>query len=209
MQKNSHLTYKLKSTLKGKKTLVLIDGANLYYAAMSKKLRLDFSQIFNFFNKNANLQECIYYTAFDPNDEKQLTFIKNLETVGYKICSKPLKTFKDESKKGNLDVEIVVDALTKLDNYEYLILVSGDGDFNYLVDKLDESGKKVAVLGVGGSMSFELHKNADYYFFLERIPGVWRHIYNKKNDSKTPDSKDLETSSVKETPQESPVTFYF
>jgi uncharacterized LabA/DUF88 family protein len=193
VQKNTYLNNKFKQTLKDKKTLVLIDGANLYYAAQTKKLRLDFTQIINFFQKNTELLECIYYTAFNPEDEKQLTFIKNLENVGYKVVSKPLKTFKDDSKKGNLDVEIVVDAITKMQDYEYLVLISGDGDFNYLVSKLDENGKKVAVLGVGGSMSFELHQNADYYFFLERIPSVWKHSYVKaKADSEKNKSEAIE-----------------
>jgi uncharacterized LabA/DUF88 family protein len=168
------LTSSLKKAILKKKVLVLIDGANLYYSAYAKHLNIDFGQMYGWFKKNSELIDIIYYTAYDPEDTKQLTFIENLSIIGYKINKKPVKTFNDETKKGNLDVELTVDAVTNIANYDILILISGDGDFTYLVQTVDNFEKKVIILGIGGFMSFELHQEADNYFFLDRIKSVWQ-----------------------------------
>lgn len=168
------LTSSLKKAILKKKVLVLIDGANLYYSAYAKHLNIDFGQMHSWFGKNSELVDIIYYTAYDPEDTKQLAFIENLSQIGYKINKKPVKTFNDETKKGNLDVELTVDAVTNIANYDILILISGDGDFTYLVQTVDSFQKKVIILGIGGFMSFELHQEADNYFFLDRIRSVWQ-----------------------------------
>jgi len=174
MTYKNDLTKKLTSILENKKTLVLIDGANLYFAAQSKGWNIDFNQLYNWFNANTNLVQTVYYTAYNPEDAKQNEFINNLELAGFTVFKKPIKTFADSTIKGNLDVEICVDTMKQIFNFQILVLISGDGDFTYLAQTLEMMGKKVVVIGIGGFMSFELLEQADNYFLLDRIKIVWQ-----------------------------------
>ncbi len=182
---------KLKNQIKNKRVLVQIDGANLFFSSNLKKISIDYAQLISFFEKNCNLITAIFYTAFNPDDIKQLEFLINMEKLGYRLNKKPLKTFKDETKKGNLDVELTVDALSYIDTFDILILISGDGDFTYLIEKVENLGKQAIIFGVRGFVAFDLSKMADSYYFLERIPQVWKRT--KKNQFKTSvkNTKDL------------------
>jgi len=174
------LINKLKFEIRGQKTLVLIDGANLFFTSSSKHLNIDFPSLIQFFQKNTSLINCSFYTAFNPEDEKQLTFLEYLKSLGYNLNTKPIKTFSECSKKGNLDVEISVDAVLQNSEYKILVLVSGDGDFTYLLEKIRNLNKKVIVLGVGGFVAHSLPEVADSFYFLERIPKLWKKPYRKK-----------------------------
>lgn len=185
MPYKNDLTSNLTQLLKDKKTLVLIDGANLYFAAQSKRWNIDFNNLYNWFADNTNLVETVYYTAFKPDDVKQNEFISNLETSGYTVHKKPIKVFTDSTIKGNLDVEICVDTMKQIFNFQILVLISGDGDFTYLAQTLESMGKKVIVIGVGGFMSYELQEQADNYFLLDRIKTVWQKRKKIKTESES------------------------
>lgn len=177
----SDLTSKLRTVVKNKKVGVFIDAANLYYAATSVGIYVSFESISEWLNKYAANVELNFYTAYDIEDEKQLKFLEELEKHGYRIIKKPVKVFSN-LRKGNMDIELAVDALTMSDNYDIFVLMSGDGDFHYLLNTLEEKGKKTVILSIGGFTSFELHQKAGNYFFLDRIAGVWRGLSSKKKE---------------------------
>jgi uncharacterized LabA/DUF88 family protein len=167
------LTPLLSQLIKGKKVGVYIDSANLYYAASKANLKIDYFQLAKWFQSHCQLIGLNFYTAYDPLDTKQLDFFTDLEEAGYKTIKKPIRIFAD-SIKGNMDIELAVDTLMQKEEYDILILISGDGDFSYLVKALESIGKRTVILGVGGFTSFELHQEADNYFFLNRISSVWQ-----------------------------------
>ena len=181
-QKNRNdLTAHFAKVVGNKKVSVAIDAANLYYASSVSKIKIDYFQVANWFKENCASVNLNFYTAFDPEDAKQLEFFQGLEAAGYNVVKKAIKVFED-SKKGNMDIELAVDAIVQQDSYEILILLSGDGDFTYLISALEKLGKQTIILGIGGFTSYELHQEAGRYFFLNRISHVWR-----KFSSKTPE----------------------
>jgi uncharacterized LabA/DUF88 family protein len=167
------LTGLLANIIQNKKVAIFVDGANLYFAASVAHLRIDYKQIYNWFAAKCELSNLNYYTAFDPEDEKQAGFLEEMDKTGYRIIKKPIKVYENFTK-GNMDIELAVDALMQKDDYEVLVLISGDGDFRYLVKALESQGKTSIILGIGGFTSFELHQEADNYFFLNRISKVWQ-----------------------------------
>lgn len=167
------LTQHLGSIIKDQKISIFIDAANLYFAASQASLRIDYNQLHTWFSSKSNLISLNYYTAFDPEDKKQEEFLKDLEKNGCNIIKKPIKVF-ENMIKGNMDIELAVDALSQQNDYDVLVLISGDGDFTYLIKALEKQGKKSIVLGIGGFTSYELHQEADNYFFLNRISKVWQ-----------------------------------
>ncbi len=180
-QKNKNdLTSQFAKLVSGKRVSVAIDAANLYYASSVSKIKIDYFQVASWFLENCESVNLNFYTAFDPEDEKQMEFFEGLQSCGYKVTKKPIKVFED-SKKGNMDIELAVDAMLQLNTYDILILLSGDGDFTYLITALESLGKETIILGIGGFTSYELHQEAGRYFFLNRISHVWRKYNNKNN----------------------------
>lgn len=190
-QKNKNdLTSQFAKLVSGKKVSVAIDAANLYYASNVSKIRIDYLQVANWFQLNCKSVNLNFYTAYDPEDEQQIEFFENLEKCGYKVTKKPIKVFED-SKKGNMDIELAVDAVVQEKSYEILILLSGDGDFTYLISALEKLGKETILLGIGGFTSYELHQEAGRYFFLNRISHVWRKHNSKVEDEISSDDNDI------------------
>lgn len=182
-QNKNDLTGLLSNLIQGKKISIFIDSANLYFAGNVAKLRIDYKQIYRWFSEKSELVGLNYYTAFDPEDKKQEDFLKELESTGYRIIKKPIKVYQDFTK-GNMDIELAVDALMMKELYDVLILISGDGDFTYLIQALENQGKTIIVLGIGGFTSYELHQVADNYFFLNRISKVWQTPRKSKDVKK-------------------------
>jgi uncharacterized LabA/DUF88 family protein len=162
----------LAALLEKKKVCVYIDAANLYHSTSIAKIKMDFFQLAKWFNGKAKIKKLNFYTAYDIDDAEQIAFLNELEKHGYNVVKKPLRVF-ETSKKGNMDIEVAVDVMSQQNLYDTMILLSGDGDFSYLLKAVETLGKETIVIGVGGFTSFELHNEADEYFFLNRIREVW------------------------------------
>lgn len=181
---------KLAELIKGKRVMVFIDGSNLYYMMYQSNTRFSYETFESWLQSKCKLEAIHYYTAFDPEEDKQTEFLADLEGLKYTINKKPIKWVKDHHK-GNMDVELAVDAISLAPKYDLMFLISGDGDFSYLCHALEIMGKKTIVASLGGYTAPELHESADNYFFLERISTVWKP---QRNKSKTPNSKESVTN---------------
>jgi uncharacterized LabA/DUF88 family protein len=184
-KKRDDLTGKLANFVKNKRVSVFIDAANVYHSANKLGFFISFESIFDWFKEHSKTCSLNFYTAFNPEDANQIEFLHNLEQLGYTMVKKPIKTFADKVQKGNMDIELAVDALLELKNYDVFILLSGDGDFSYLIHTLQKAGKTTALIGAGGFTSFELHESVNEYFFLDRIKSVWQAKSTKSSENKT------------------------
>ena len=134
----------------------------------------------DYFKKNYQLDNVYFYFAYLKDNKKQQSFFNKLRQWGYKIRTKEVKLIRQSDgtilKKGNLDVELTIDAVRDLKFYSTAILMSGDSDFHALIKFLQGKNKKVVVISSKGHVSFELLKAADKYInfnslreFVERI----------------------------------------
>lgn len=162
------------------KAAVFIDAANVIYSQRTLKWQIDFKKLMDYFKKNYQLDKVYFYFAYLKDDKKQQGFFDKLRYWGYRIRTKEVKLIRQSEgtilKKGNLDVELTIDAVKDLKYYSTAILMSGDSDFHALVRFLQGKGKKVVVISSKGHVSFELLKAADKYMnfnklreFVERI----------------------------------------
>jgi uncharacterized LabA/DUF88 family protein len=89
-----------------------------------------------------------------------------LESYGYIVKAKEVKRIEVASniyeRKGNLDVELTIDALKSSDDFDTCILMSGDSDFAPLLDELKARKKWVIVMSTRGHISKELLNRAKY-----------------------------------------------
>lgn len=158
------------------KILVFVDGANLYSAARGLGFDVDYRRFLEEFRKKGYLLRAVYYTAL-PEDQEYSSIrplIDWLDYNGYKVVTKPMKEFTDAQGrrrfKGNMDIEMTVDALEMAAHIDHFVLVSGDGDFRYLVEALQRRGKKVSVMSTMKSqppmIADDLRRQADHFIDL-------------------------------------------
>ena len=128
----------------------------------------------NYFKKETNLSSIYFYTAYDPKHKKQKSFLDFLEIIGYRVRTKKVKFIKDKDNesggfhKGNLDVELTMDVIENKNDYETLILASGDSDFAPLLQLMKmKYGKICVVMATKYSISIELIKCAKYVNFAK------------------------------------------
>ncbi|MDX5379154.1 MAG: NYN domain-containing protein, partial [Halomonas sp.] len=87
--------------------------------------------------------------AIDKGDRKQQEFQRILRAIGFEVKLKPFIQRADGTAKGDWDVGITLDAIEYADKADVIVLVSGDGDFDLLVNKVRQVlGKRVEVYGV-------------------------------------------------------------
>jgi len=104
----------------------------------------------------------------DPDYLKQRKFLDFLEIIGYIVRKKKVKFIKDSERieggfhKGNLDVELAVDAVHNRDNFQSFVLFSGDSDFEALIKYMRAFKKNCVVISTKGHVSIELLKQAKF-----------------------------------------------
>ena len=124
------------------KIALFIDGANLYAASKSLGFDIDYRKLLKAFQKRGYLLRAYYYTALIEDQEYSSIrpLIDWLDYNGYKVVTKPAKEFTDSMGrrkiKGNMDIELAIDAMEHSETLDHLVLFSGDGDYTTLEEAL-------------------------------------------------------------------------
>jgi len=167
-----------------------IDASNLWQAQKSKGRLFDFEKLVLYLKDKFQAAELkvFYYTAYPANGtrgysidplHKFYTFLK--KGLGFEVRKKELKRIhfitpqgQTIQEKGNMDVEIAIDAIFHVDKYRIAILFSGDSDFLALVSHLRNRGKKVYIFSAKNNISEELRTGGDGYFDVLNIEDdIW------------------------------------
>jgi uncharacterized LabA/DUF88 family protein len=155
---------------------LFIDGANLYATAKSLGFDIDYKRLLGFFRQKGHLVRALYYTALAEEQEYSSIrpLIDWLDYNGYTMVTKPTKEFTDSTGrrkiKGNMDIELAVDAMRLADSLDHIVLFSGDGDFRSLVASLQQRGRRVTVVSTLQTqppmVADELRRQADQFVDL-------------------------------------------
>lgn len=158
------------------KIALFVDGANLYATSRSLGFDIDYKKMLKYFQKQAYLLRAYYYTALIEDQEYSSIrpLIDWLDYNGYKLVTKPTKEFTDSAGrrkvKGNMDIELAVDALELVPTVDHFVLFSGDGDFRCLVEALQRKGRKVSVISTVSTqppmIADDLRRQADHFIDL-------------------------------------------
>lgn len=161
------------------KIALFIDGANLYATSRSLGFDLDYRKLLANFQKRGYLLRAYYYTALVEDQEYSSIrpLIDWLDYNGYRVVTKPAKEFTDATGrrkiKGNMDIELTIDALELASVVDHYVIFSGDGDFRTLVEALQRKGKKVSVVSTMAStppmISDDLRRQADHFIDLQSL----------------------------------------
>ena len=161
---------------------LFIDGANLYATSKSLGFDIDYKRLLQHFRQRATLVRALYYTALAEDQEYSSIrpLIDWLDYNGYSMVTKPIKEFTDSTGrrkiKGNMDIELAVDAMRLAENLDHIVLFSGDGDFRSLVAALQQKGKRVSVVSTLQTqppmIADELRRQADQFVDLADLETV-------------------------------------
>ncbi|RLP25373.1 NYN domain-containing protein [Mesorhizobium sp. YM1C-6-2] len=163
------------------KIALFIDGANLYATSRALGFDIDYRKLLSSFQKRGYLVRAYYYTALVEDQEYSSIrpLIDWLDYNGFKVVTKPAKEFTDSTGrrkiKGNMDIELTVDALELAEYVDHYVIFSGDGDFRTLVEALQRRGRKVSIVSTMASqppmISDDLRRQADNFIDLMSLKG--------------------------------------
>jgi uncharacterized LabA/DUF88 family protein len=155
---------------------IFVDGNNMFYAQQKNGWFFDPKRVLEYFagsKTNLELVNAFWYTGLkDPQDQRG--FRDALISLGYTVRTKILKEYYDDtsgrySQKANLDIEIVVDMFSTVDQYDRVILFSGDGDFERAIELLRAKNTHITVVSTEGMIARELRNVTDRYIDLNAI----------------------------------------
>lgn len=128
---------------------ILVDVQNVYYTTKQAYGRnFDYNNFWAQVTNNRKVVKAVAY-AIDRNDEKQKQFQNILRAIGFEVKLKPYIQRSDGSAKGDWDVGIALDAMEYSELSDTIVLVSGDGDFDLLAQRIQtKHNSSVEVYGV-------------------------------------------------------------
>ena len=175
---------------------LLIDGANLYASAKALGFDIDYKLLRQEFVNRGKLLRAIYYTALVENDDYSpiRPLADWLNYNGFTMVSKAAKEFTDSQGhkkiKGNMDVEITVDALELAPHVDHIVLFSGDGDFRPMIESVQRQGVRVSVVSTIRSqppmIADELRRQCDNFIDLDDLRDAIGRPVRVADDNATP-----------------------
>lgn len=178
---------------------VFIDASNLWEAQKAKGRFFDYKKLGDFLKRvhSASSIKVFYYTAYPAEGtrsysldgkHKFFTFLK--KGLGFIVRKKELKQIfittdvgEAIEEKGNMDVEMTIDAIHYADRYGCALFFTGDSDFLALTTYLRRGGKNVHIYSSRNNISEELRTGADGYTDVLRIEDdIWGRELQHRQD---------------------------
>ena len=156
-----------------------IDGNNLHLTMVNLGWDLGYKKFRVYLSERYGVKVAYYFIGYVSENSD---LYDRLTSCGYDlIYKKPVLRLKDGSVKGNVDAELVLQAMIDYDNYEKAVIVTSDGDFSCLVKYLKQKGKLGRVLApCGQGCSWSLKKAAGSQIaFIDNLRG--RLEYKRKS----------------------------
>lgn len=125
---------------------VFVDVQNIYYTVrQAYRCHFDYSAFWAALLARGEVVVAYAY-AIDRRDQQQVQFQQILRDIGFEVKLKPFIQRGDGSAKGDWDVGITLDVLDQVGIADTIVLASGDGDFDLLLDKVREKHQMTTVV---------------------------------------------------------------
>jgi uncharacterized LabA/DUF88 family protein len=135
-----------------KQLALFVDVQNIYYTVkQAYGCHFNYRELWQQLSQEGKIVQAQAY-AIDRNNAQQQSFQQILREIGFNVKLKPYIQRGDGSAKGDWDVGIAIDmmdaAINQAQPIDRAILLSGDGDFDLLLQRLRVSGVDSTVYGV-------------------------------------------------------------
>lgn len=185
-----------------KRALVCIDAANLIPALRRDDITIDWKEFKGLLDSQYSKVRLIFYWGNITDDfhrkyhpradteeiiaakSKQTAWFEGLKQLGYELRTKPISTIHTggdtRNFKCNFDVEIAIDAMDFIEEFDVFVLCSGDGDFIPLLKRLKRALKLTHVIAVKGRFHRNLKKTANSYDYVSELLFWVKRLRRKK-----------------------------
>jgi len=154
------------------KNLAFIDGQNLHLGTAQNDWKVNYAKFRVYLKDKYSVDEAYYFLGYVSEDQQGL--YNGLQKAGFIVLFKEHNKELLAKKKGNVDTDIVFEVMKNLiDNQEFnkVILVSGDGDYKKLVDYLIKKDRFRKILFPNKEFASSLYKTlgSEYFDYLDNI----------------------------------------
>ncbi|MFS0825817.1 LabA-like NYN domain-containing protein [Pseudomonas phoenicis] len=151
-----------------KKIALFADVQNLYYTVrQAHGCHFNYAALWAELSREGEIVEAVAY-AIDRGDAKQQQFQQILRKLGFQVRLKPYIQRSDGSAKGDWDVGITLDVVDAASRVDQVVLASGDGDFDLLLERvIQRHGVEAVVYGVPGLTAMSLIRAASRFQPIE------------------------------------------
>ena len=151
-----------------KKIAIFVDVQNIYYTTRQAYGRqFNYTELWQRISTQGEIVSATAY-AIHRGDDKQLKFQNALKHIGFTVKLKPYIQRSDGSAKGDWDVGITIDVMQTAKDVDSIVLLSGDGDFDLLLEKIStDYGVSTEVYGVPALTANSLIAAASIYHRID------------------------------------------
>lgn len=173
-------------------SMICIDASNLHYYLKDKGWKIDWKKFKTYFENKYSTKLFYYYEGiqskgvyfdnhigssledFNSAKKSKKQFFSFLKSINYIVRSKPVGRVYDNTEgrykhKCNFDVELTIDILDNLNNFNTFIFCTGDGDFTKLIKYLKGKWKKTIILAPGDRLAKNLAKSANNIVYIKDL----------------------------------------
>ncbi|MFA7554949.1 MAG: NYN domain-containing protein [Spongiibacteraceae bacterium] len=126
------------SSTKSQRVSIFVDVQNIYYTCrQAYQANFDYNKFWAVATQGQTLISATAY-ATDNGDKKQQQFQNILRAIGFTVKLKPMLKRSDGSAKADWDVGIALDVFEQAEQCDKVILLSGDGDFDVLLQRIKQ-----------------------------------------------------------------------
>jgi uncharacterized LabA/DUF88 family protein len=171
---------------------IFIDASNQHYYLRMAGWQIDWVKFKSYCEQKYQSPSFFYYEGvpskgqyldihtdhgiaeFSEAKRKKHRYFKFLKEISFKVRHKPVGRIYDSTTgrfkhKCNFDVELTIDALHNIDDYDCFVLLSGDGDFVRLVKYLKGRQKKTVIVAPSERLSWNLERAANQIIYLDDL----------------------------------------
>jgi uncharacterized LabA/DUF88 family protein len=186
------------------RVIIFIDGSNIFHAIKALNIKIDYRKLVNFLVKDNYLVRAYYYSSMPSVEDvekdtpeweslmRQRKFINELKNMGIKPKIANLrKLATGEWLEKEVDIMLATDmlALAFRNAYDTAILVSGDSDFCYTVETIQDLGKRVINATFKKNSSPLLRAVADEVIILDEFIDLIKMDKPKPKEEKPTEEK--------------------
>lgn len=164
------------------KNVAFIDGQNLYLGTRQDSWVVDLPKFRVYLRDKYGVTEAYYFLGYLQEENEDL--YKAIQRAGFIVSFKEHNQYATTQKKGNVDADIIFEAMRNLldnEDFDKIILVSGDGDHKKMASYLVAKNRLKKILFPNKKFASSLYKKlgSEFYDYLENVKS---HIEFKGNE---------------------------
>ncbi|HEV2402911.1 MAG TPA: NYN domain-containing protein [Candidatus Saccharimonadales bacterium] len=150
--------------------IAYIDGQNLYMgtAKSTPRWEVDLARLRIYLNKKYHVTKAYYYLGYVQEGDNIERLYETIQSAGFVLVFRLHNSAMLGKKKGNVDADIIFSVMKRLylkEQFDKIVLISGDGDYKMLVDFLIEQVRFEKILFPNRRYRSSLYKSLSLKYF--------------------------------------------